>query len=306
MEEKYKQFSEINWTENKEWQLYYTNLTPSPPGHRVNHYKKKFYKLKIDYDFDIAYEPPKPTYNANNYQQNRPGATGGLNLVSIYGTTLFGKTMAFIEFVLWQISLVLIFTYHKYALISVIFPLVIRVFRRLGRPNFTFGYAQDLLLDEHLHMLLYMLLLLIDRFNLFMTVPYIMTVILNISDFMRHYGILKNLAEKVVSKRVLLSELRGTSELIIGFLLIVGIFVGTNQFLLPVFYWQFLRFKYIFNIDCKSAFSRLNVIVNNVKSYLPSPLQFPISKIQQLFEYLGRNESKPGEGGAGGANCTIF
>jgi hypothetical protein len=161
------------------------------------------------------------------------------------------------------------------------------------------------MLDEHFHIFLYMLLLLIDRTNIFTAFPFFITAILNTSDYLRHTNFLLKLANKLVNMRTTLSELRASSEIIIGFLMIVGIFFKINSFLLPIFYWQFLRFKYIFNTDNKLAFSRLNKSVNKFKSYLPKPAKFIIDKIQQFFEFLGKTESKDGSP-AGGANCSIF
>jgi hypothetical protein len=46
MEEKYTQFKEYDWA-------YYTNIFPTPPPSKILIYKKKFYRNKIDLDFDI-------------------------------------------------------------------------------------------------------------------------------------------------------------------------------------------------------------------------------------------------------------
>jgi len=145
----------------------------------------------------------------------------------------------------------------------------------------------------------------IDRLNQFCILPFYLTAILNIFDCFRFYNILKELSNKVINKRVALCELRANSEVLIGFILIIGIFFSVNSFLLPIFYWQFLRFKYIFNSDTSLSFGRLNSLVNKYKSKLPSPLRFIVNKIQQVCEFLGKTEANPGER-AGGSNCLIF
>lgn len=305
MEEKYKKFLEIDWANNKDWQLYFSNLTPTPPGNKVLYYKKRFYRLKIDNEFDITWEPQQ-TNSTNNQNQRSNNFTGfQTNFVSLYGDSLFAKVQVFIEFWLWIISTGLIIIYHSYGIKVSLIPLFMRIFRRVGRPRFNMEYVQTLMLDEHFHIFLYMLLLLIDRTNIFTTFPFMITMLLNTSDYLRHTGVLLKLANKLVNIRTLLSELRASSEIIIGFLMIVGIFFKLNSFLLPIFYWQFLRFKYIFNTDNKLAFTRLNNSVNKFKLYLPKPLSYVIEKIQQIFEYLGKTESKDGSP-AGGANCNIF
>ena len=74
MEEKYKQFKEYDWVESKEWQLYYNNIFPTPPPSKILRYKKKFYRNKIDPDFDIDYKPPNEeesnTYSSANTNAN--------------------------------------------------------------------------------------------------------------------------------------------------------------------------------------------------------------------------------------------
>lgn len=311
MEEKYKKFLEVDWSTNDAWQNYFANITPTPPGSRVLHYKKKFYKFRVDNDFDITWEPPIQT----NQQTSGPQQQGGYrpnysapftgNFVPLYGNTIISKSVACIEILMWIASTTLIFMFHDYSLKASCATLCIRVFRRIGKPKFNIEYAQTLFLDEHLHLLMYMLLLMIDRHSIYTTIPFLITSILNISDFCRHYGIITALMNKIVNKRTILCELRSNSELMLGVIMIIGIFFGVNGFFLPIFYWQFLRFKYIFNTDSKISFGKLNSGVNTIKPKLPRPVRWVVSKIQQLFDFLGRTETKEGQA-AGGANCLIF
>ena len=53
MEEKYKKFKDYNWDNSKEWNSYFTNIFPTPTQNKALRYKKKFYRNKIDPDFDI-------------------------------------------------------------------------------------------------------------------------------------------------------------------------------------------------------------------------------------------------------------
>lgn len=297
-----KAFDNFDWAGSSEWQMYYSNITPTPPGNKIPYFKKRFYRLKIDPDFDINWTPPQPQQNTNTTYTPRTPFTG---FTPIYGNTLLSKSIAFLETISWIVSCIMLFSYYKYAMRVCLVTLVVRVFRRIGRPRFNMEFAQSLFLDEHFQLLLNLLLLTIDRQNVFCMLPYFITSIMNIFDFCRHYGIFAGLANKVINKRVALSEVRANSEIAIGFILLPGILLGVNSFLLPIFYWQFLRFKYIFSTDCSLAFGRLNSMVNKIKAKLPSPLQFVIGKIQQFFEFLGRTESKDGQA-AGGSNCVIF
>ena len=66
MEEKYKKFKEYDWVTSEEWQAYYRNIYPTPPPSKILRYKKKFYRNKIDSDFDIDYKPPEEE-QSNSY-----------------------------------------------------------------------------------------------------------------------------------------------------------------------------------------------------------------------------------------------
>ena len=63
MEEKYRQYLQYDWNNSEEWKLYFNNIFPVPPSSRVDYYKKKFYKLKIDPDFENGFGQ-----SINNYR----------------------------------------------------------------------------------------------------------------------------------------------------------------------------------------------------------------------------------------------
>ena len=303
MEQKYNEFLKISWTDNKEWQLYFSNLVPTPPGNRVEHYKKKFYRLKIDNTFDITYQPPTTT-NQNNTSSYNPYNNQSFTQ-SIYRDTIFNKLAALIETILFIVFIGLSIGYHKYTIWCGSAAIFIRLIRRVGRPRFNIVWAQDLFLDEHFQLFLACMLMKIDRLNLFSLLPIYITAILNIFDYLRFVKVFYKIANLIINKRVILSDMRGQSEIGIGFFLIIGVFVGTNFFLLPIFYWQYLRFKYIVNQDCSNSFAKLNMQVDSFKSGMPKPIKFVITKMQQGFSFLGKTESKPGKA-AGGANCMVY
>src|SRR5689334_3364514 len=103
MEEKYKKFLEFNWRDCVDWHSYFSNIYPTPPGSKVDFYKRKYYQQKIDPEFDRNYVQPEPsttqsntntTYGANaNRSQYNPSAysPSGLN----------SPVIAMVEAVLW-------------------------------------------------------------------------------------------------------------------------------------------------------------------------------------------------------------
>jgi hypothetical protein len=315
MEAKYKQFLEFNWRDSAEWQNYYRDIYPTPPGNRIEHYKKKFYKLKVDPDFDIKWTPSDNTQNTQNTTPNTSySSTPGNNTYRAPGAssmnTGISKIASHFEAFFWLCFIVTIFVqYHTLKLGTI--ALLIRIFRRIGRPRLTIEYAQELFLDEHFQTMLYLLLLMIDRITFFSLLPIAITAVLNLSLYVRqNQNIFRPLVpycDKVISKRVEIARSRANVELGVGILFIFGIFLGLNSFVLPIFYWQYLRFKYIVNEDIKAAFGRLNVYVNSLKNkpWLPGGAKYVINKIQEFFDYLGRTEATANQR-AGGQNCTIF
>lgn len=312
MEEKYKIFENHNWSKDEKWQLYYNNIYPTPKGDRISYIKKKYYKLKIDNDFDINYQPKNiysnntenKSHNKYNYNYSSFKAT---NFNLLYENTLKSKIISSVEAILFVISCILIFIYNKHALKFSCFTLLFRIYRRIGIPKFNMEYAQTLFLDEHVHCLMLVLLFMIDKSLIYVMISFFITSLLNVSEYCRFYKIAYKIFNSIVNKRVLLSELRSNSEIIIGFMLIIGVLLKLNNFIIVIFYWQYLRFKYIFSPDCASSFKRLNEYINKHKKKLPNIIQTVISKIQELFSFLGRTEAnkKTGEK-AGGANCLIF
>ncbi len=314
MEAKYKKFLEFSWQESPEWQLYLSNLSETPPPSKILHFKKRFYKLKIDDDFDVKYTPPaEPAQNSNTTNTNR---NNNYNSYPNYQPSnlagLQHPLLAIIESLLWLSFLTFALLGVSYTLKVVCLALLIRVIRRTGLPKLNMEFAQALFLDEHFQLLLYGLLLMIDRVNLFTLVPLGITAILNLSEFIKNrannlFKPIKPFAEIVFNKRVELALIRAKVEIGIGFLLIIGVFFGINSFVLPVFLWQYLRFKYIVNNDVKLAFAGLNYYVNSFKNNpkVPSPVKFVLGKVQDLASYLGRTEAENGQA-AGGANCMIF
>ena len=306
MEAKYKKFLEFSWRDSEDWQLYYSNLSDIPQPKQVEHFKKRFYKLKIDNDFDVKWVPPAPQAETNNrtsYPTN--------NLVN--NRSINSPFLAATESLLWVVFLIsnIIIPVHTLKLVGVC--LLIRVIRRTGRPQLNMEYAQSIFLDEHFQLILYALLLFIDRFNYFTMVPLYLTAVLNLCEYIKgnptRFGIVMPYVNKIYNKRVELALMRANVEVAIGFLLVFGIFVGLNSFISPIFFWQYLRFKYIVNNDIKHSFGKLNGLINGVKNKpsVPGAIKYVLTKIQWFAEYMGRTEAAPGAPGqAAGSNCNIF
>lgn len=313
MEAKYKKFLEYDWINSKEWHFYIENdVYPPPPLKKIDYFKRKFYKSRIDQDFDVSYQSPTETSSANTTQNNtnssnRSNANPYTNPpqgASASLTPIMQKAEIFL-WGLFSISFIIGFS----PLLASAMALVVRVFRRVGMPKFNIEFAQHLFLDEHFQILLYNLLFMIDKLNIFVLIPLFITCLMNVSEYFKLNGItlFSKYTDLIYNRRVEIAKLRSNIEVGIGFLLVLGIFLGLNSILLPVFYWQFLRFKYIVNEDTKITFAKMNAYINGFKNKptTPSFLRYAIDKAQALASYLGRTEPAPGQP-AGGQNCLIF
>jgi len=317
MEAKYKKFLEFDWINSKEWHFYIENdVYPPPPLKKIEYFKRKFYKSKVDPDFDVNYQSPSDnnTSNSNNTNQSTNNSNYNSRNQNPYtnpppgvNSNLF-SILQKAEIFLWglfSISFVIGFSPLKISALA----LLSRVIRRVGMPKFNIEFAQHLFLDEHFQILLYNLLFMIDRLNIFVMIPLFITCLMNVSEYFKLNGItiFSKQTDLIYNRRVEIANLRSNVEVGIGFLLVIGILLGLNSILLPIFYWQFLRFKYIVNEDTKITFGKLNNKINNFKNNqsTPSFLRYIIDKIQSFASYLGRTEPTPGQS-AGGQNCTIF
>ena len=316
MEEKYKKFKEFDWVNSKDWQSYYRNLYPTPPPSKIERYKKKFYKLKIDNDFDIDYNPPEQNTNTNtnsNTNTNYSNYNTQYNFQSFQGNPINSILLLNIEtLILFFFTFSLIFNYHSLKLCCIAF--LIRTFRQCGMPQFNIHYLQVLIGNDAFHILMYSLVLFIDRFNYFIIFPSALTSVINICENLK---ILNNqfltqfnkYFDIVISKKTELIQDRAHAEVAIGFLLIPGIFLKLNSFLLPIIYWQFMKVKYTLNPQIRYSFSILNQYTNQFKnsSNCPSLVKFVIEKIQWLLEYMGKIETPPsGQQQQSGSKCSIF
>ncbi|MFM7853428.1 MAG: hypothetical protein ACKO96_16290, partial [Flammeovirgaceae bacterium] len=208
--------------------------------------KKKFYKLKVDSEFDINWEPANTTSQTGSNQATNTSYQQNFQYPSANPPFITGSKMdigiAGIECGIWLYFFLAIFAARHHLLKVLCVGLIIRVFRRIGFPKLKMEFAQNLFLDEHFQLFLYTCLFFIDRLNLFVLVPLQITAVLNIADFFKTYMKIKAF-DYIFRKRVELAAIRANSEVAVGFFLIIGVFFGLNSFVLPLFFWQYMRFK---------------------------------------------------------------
>jgi hypothetical protein len=313
MEEKYKKFKEFEWEKSKEWQLYWSNLYPTPPVSKIERYKRKFYKNKIDSDFDIDYKPSETSNSNTNYNSN-----SNSNSTFTDSNSGYSYTYAFPPFK--PINSVLLKTIETYLLFFFLFSLpfrfyskqiafiayLLRTLRLNGIPKWKVEYLQGLMGIDSVHVFFYSLVLFIERFNYYLILPVALAAVIdsceNIKDD-KNLNVFKKYFDLVLKNKENLLQERANIEVGIGFLLIVGVFLKLNSFLLPIIYWQLMKVKYFLQPRIKKSFEILNSYVNKFKNSqnCPNLMKIVIEKIQWLFEYFGKVEPKNQN-----SSCMIF
>ena len=322
MEEKYKKFKEYNWTESAEWKSYYTNIFPTPPPSKLLRYKKKFYRNKIDPDFDIDYKPlneEENSYSSTNSSSTSYNQKGNTNTNSYNNTfqDMFSKEQTFEAYkaaqslanpinsnLLIGIETFLLFAFiislpfsHKTSLLALL-GFLVRTVRCVGIPRFDMLYFRALIMNDSCHTLLYTLQTLLDKFNYYIIIPILISTIIALSDNGRNIVLVKKYTNLLNNKREELMEVRSNIEVAIGFVSIFGVFLKINSILTPIVYWQAMKFRYTLNPYIKKSFSQLNYSSNQFKNSenCPKLLSLIIDKIQMSISYLAKlGNPQPGQ-----------
>ena len=319
MEEKYKKFKEYNWVDSEEWQIYYTNLFPTPPPSKVLRYKKKFYRNKIDPDFDIDYKPPEEeansyssantssssssSYSSNNtYSNANPPNQDAFSTEQTFETYRAAQSLAnpirsaplqLIETLFLVLFIISLPFRYKTTLIGII-AFLIRTIRFAGIPKFDLTYLQVFIMNDSCHTLLFTVQTLSDRLNYYMMLPVVVSTIIAICDNLKSMNLslggLNSYIDMVNNKKEELTQSKSYIEVAIGFVSIAGIFLKLNSILTPIIYWQLMRVRYTLNPYIKKSFSDLNDLANKLKNNdkCPGPVKFIIEKVQWAFSFMGK------------------
>ena len=301
MEEKYKQFLEYNWENSEEWHSYFRNIFPTPPENKIIRYKKKFYRNKIDSDFDIDYKPAnsKEEEQEQEKSQSTNNNTNDNKASSSYSVPKndYSKTpLLNIETVLMILFFFSLPLKYNSKIISIIIFLI-RSIRLVGIPRFEMGYLYQLLKTESFQTFIYSIEILIEKFNYFLMVPIIISIFVAFCENLKLYNLnlgtkINQIIDLMNNKKEDLLQDKSDIELGMGIFLIVGFMLKINSLIIFIIHIQVLYIKYNFDYRLKRSLNKLNFYVNQFKNSnnCPSVFKNIIEKIQNMFEYLGNSQ----------------
>lgn len=317
MEEKYKKFLEYNWVESEQWQSYYRNLYPTPPPSKILRYKKKFYRNKIDPDFDIDYNPPNSTDSQSNYT-NTNSNTNNTNSqnnenksYNSYGSKIdssMNYLSHYIEIVLMTLflcSLIIRFKPSLAGLVAFLFR-SLRVVKQ--KPELSIAYLHHLIITDPFQTFIFLFESLIDKFHYYTMIPVAISAIIAISENAQiikiNFGPLNYFFDYININKEMIYQDKSNIQVGIGFFAIIGWFFGLHSFMIIFAYWQLIHMMYKFNNHIAKSFNDLNNVVNQIKNReeCPEVVKTIITKIQEGFYFCAKIGS-PTEDGQ--ARCNV-
>ena len=272
MDNKYMEFIRYDWNNSVEWKNYLENIFPSPPQNRILHYKKKFYKLKIDPDFDINYIPgqnnnnenqnnnQRNNQNQNNENEMRNGNRNNNNNFNIDVDIMF----IVIDIIISITSFLAFFIHLKTSINMLIGCLIYKLIKKEGKPKFEQQYLINIINNENFSYLILILLLFIDNSkNYFIVIP---IIVYNLIDIINNINLIykNNIFSKILAKKQFILKYSNILEINI-ISPIYGFFMNKNSFYFIFLYIQYLKFRVYVNQNITNCLVQINNYLNNLK-----------------------------------------
>jgi hypothetical protein len=308
------EFIRYDWNNSVEWKNYLENIFPSPPQNRILHYKKKFYKLKIDPDFDINYIPgqnnnnenqnnnQRNNQNQNNENEMRNGNRNNNNNFNIDVDIMF----IVIDMIISITSFLAFFIHLKTSINMLIGCLIYKLIKKEGKPKFEQQYLINIINNENFSYLILILLLFIDNSkNYFIAIP---TIVYILIDIINNINLIykNNIFSKILAKKQFILKYSNILEINI-ISPIYGFFMNKNSFYFIFLYIQYLKFRVYVNQNITNCLVQINNYLNNLKSSQNTPKI--LKNIVQFTQNLGNTIFNLPNNIAANTNiaiCSIF
>ena len=287
MDEKFKQFQAYDWVNCPEWRIYYDNLYPIPPGNKVIYYKKKFYKLKVDNNFDLNYDP-QPQEENKPFEKIPERYTPKVGKKSI-----FDQLCACIEgFLIMTFLFGIVFRLN--ANLPALLSLLIGLLRRIGFPTFSRNYLSNCLHNQEFQMIIYFLILSFNGKNYFLfSYPISLLLLINICEYFKFYlmifKFLIKYFERILVWKDFILDVKAKFEIAVGFYIIASLRINFSSIFSCILYLNYLRAMYYFNMMTSNAIASVNRLLLRIKNHsnCPNIIIFLIDLIQRLGCSLG-------------------
>jgi len=291
MEKKYEEFSNYNWNDSQEWKTYFNNLSEIPrTTHLVMHFRKRFYKLKIDPDFDDKYMPKTEINNSNN-TYTHPENSKNENLSD--KKSIFDLLITSIECCLWVAYFFNILLQNYNLIVICLIPLSIELFKDYRSSKDNKEYFSNLSYNEYFHIFIYVELLYVGKINYFFLFPITLTAFYFInfyfSNYLRILTFLKNYFDKITSQKDNIDSIRGFTFILLGFYTLLGYLLGWIGIFFTVLYFIFLRFLYTHNYNVMNNFIKISRIIEYVmiSNKAPAFVKFILNFLKNFIAKIG-------------------
>lgn len=287
MDIKYRDFLKFNFDTSSAWKAYLSKIDPTPTSLQIQTLKKKFYKREIDKEFDLNYVPSASSYNSstsestntNSNFSNQQSSSSRSNTSSSSTTNSTSTNTQNNSNIMFYVAEIFFYLYFLVKLIISsenvflysFYGLATRILRMNWPISFSKEYLSRIITQEAFSYLIYSLIMSVsngDKKVYVYLVPTLMTCIIYISGFQRRNSSQMPAAinkgfDKIRSYQDSCLKIRSTLEITTLPVSVLGIFLGFNSFILPIFYFQFLKMR--LSID-----SKLSATLNEIKSTITS------------------------------------
>ena len=317
MDEKYKNFQNFGWNTSEAWKNYLENdLYPKPNSEElISHFKKRFYKSKIDHEFDEKYTPDLHTENTKKIKKesmkndsktfcSHHNYSHGHNNDNYHETieykkkTIFDNIISSIEAVLWVsylMNIVLRSELLKVIVLALLTKLLVKYKNKFSADFFTINKKSfnNMLREPHIQLLLYVIILSFAvNLNYLFLFPISITAILSICDYfinyLRIFQFSKKYFQYVIDKSDYLNKLKGFSFVLIGFLATLGLIVRWYGILFNLGFLLYLR-----NLNNNDSY--VSMSLKNIKRWIsiktshencPRNIKISIERVISFIEKL--------------------
>jgi hypothetical protein len=271
MDKKYDQFLNYNWNTSEEWRKYFYNLYPLPDTpEKAMHFRKRFYKLNVDPDFDDKY---KPEMEKTQEKEHHHSASCSHDTSSSQRKGVIESIVASIEGFIWVVyffNMVL----KAYIFHLCIFAFFLRYLRLNGFPKkIDKEFMSSLIKDEYVQLIIYCIVLLIEPNALLIFFPLTITGLFCISDyftnFLRIFETLKQYFKKISDRKDSLVILRSYTFIAVNSFLLLGAVIKINGITLALVYFCYIKFLGHFNIHMQYALTMITKKIRETR-FLPN------------------------------------